>query len=473
MKARLFKIWTAIHSSYWFIPSLMALSAIVLSFVTTSIDASVGPRWIEDINWLYANRPDGARALLSTIAGSMITVAGVTFSITIAAVAYATNTFGPRLLTNFMQDRGNQVTLGTFIATFLYCLLVLRTIRSAEEPPVGGEAEAAELLGAFVPHLAILCGLILALASIGVLIYFIHHVPESIHAANVTADIGRELNNKIDSLFPGMIGYPMPEQDDYDPKEDVPENFFERATAITADGSGYVQYIDEKGLLRTASAHDLLLRVEYRPGDFVHPEESLVWAFPSDHVDEGVADQIRGAFAWGRQRTQQQDVLFLVNELTEITARALSTGVNDPFTAMNCIDWLGAALSNLAGRPLPGAHRYDDAQQLRVIAHPVTFEEFAEAAFASSRPYVQADPNAALHMMKMMADVARHLKREAYQRVVLHHAQALKKGCEQTLTHEDDLNALRQRYRTITRLARNDVNAHAEADAKAWLGGRG
>ncbi|WP_333981088.1 DUF2254 family protein [Sphingomonas aerolata] len=142
--------------------------------------------------WLYASRPDGARQVLSSVGGSMITVAGTVFSVTIAAVVYASGQYGPRLLTNFMRDRGNQVTLGTFIATFLYCLLVLRTIHSADES--GGYG--------FVPNLALLVGVLLALCSIAVLIYFIHHVPSKIHINSVIEDVGDRLLRGIDDRFP-------------------------------------------------------------------------------------------------------------------------------------------------------------------------------------------------------------------------------------------------------------------------------
>lgn len=130
MRAHLSKYWEGLRSSYWFVPTLMMLAAIVLSFLTTAADAALGADWIENAGWFHPNTPEGARALLSAIGGSMITVAGVTFSITIAAVAYATSMLGPRLLNNFMRDVSNQITLGTFIATFLYCLLVLRTVHS-------------------------------------------------------------------------------------------------------------------------------------------------------------------------------------------------------------------------------------------------------------------------------------------------------------------------------------------------------
>ncbi len=464
MKVKLLKYWDDARSSYWFIPSLMALGAVALSFVTTSLDAAVGTAWLERVDWLRANQPAGARGLLSTIAGSIITVAGVTFSITIAAVAYTSSQYGPRLLTNFMRDRGNQFALGTFIATFLYCLLVLRTIR---------DADGAAFSEAFVPQIAVFCGVVLALASIGVLIFFFHHVPASIHILNVTADVGHELNDRISALFPEMIGQAAPAADGYDPQSDVPGGFYEEAVPINAGGNGYLQQIDEERLLRTASEHDLLLRVRFRPGDFVSGEKALVYAWPAQNVDPAVTDRIRETFALGRQRTPRQDLLFLINELVEIIGRALSPAINEPFTANTCLDWLGTALINIARRDLPGAFRYDEAQALRVIAQPVTFEAFIEAAFAVPRPYVQTDPNSALHMMKVIAEVACEVESLAHRRLLLRQADALKEGCRQSLTHEEDLAAVERRHRVVKRLVRDPASCRALADEHKWLGGSG
>ncbi len=186
MIARALKFLDGIRASFWFVPTLMSVVAVALAFVLTGFDSQFGAAWLRDVGWLYANKPEGARVLLSTVASSMITVAGVTFSMTTLAVSFASGNIGPRVLSNFMRDRGNHVTLGTFIATFLYCIFVLRTIRAENEVD-------NQIYEPFVPHTAILGALILTAASVAVLIYFIHHVPESIHMSNVVANIGRGL----------------------------------------------------------------------------------------------------------------------------------------------------------------------------------------------------------------------------------------------------------------------------------------
>ncbi len=195
MKARLLRLSNTLRESYWFVPTIMALAALLLALTTVMIDSHAGSTtWTTGLPGLDTARPDGARSLLSAIGGSMIGVAGTTFSVTIAAVVYASGQYGPRLLSNFMSDRGNQVTLGTFIATFVYSLVVLRTIHSAGE---GGSAVAA-----FVPQLALLIALVLVLCSIAVLIYFIHHVPMQIHINSVIEQIGGRLVDDIEARFP-------------------------------------------------------------------------------------------------------------------------------------------------------------------------------------------------------------------------------------------------------------------------------
>ena len=187
--AKLAKLWDSLHSSFWFVPTLMVVLAIALSFITVWIDQSQEDNIIENIDWAYSLGPSGSRAILSAIAGSMVSVATTAFSITIVALQLASSQFGPRLLRNFMQDTGNQIVLGTFISTFVYSLMVLRTVNVVEKD-------------VFVPHLAVSIGIALAIASVGVLIYFIHHSASSIQVDQVIKQVGYDLDIVIDRLFP-------------------------------------------------------------------------------------------------------------------------------------------------------------------------------------------------------------------------------------------------------------------------------
>ena len=428
MRANLILNLRTLGAKYWVIPGLMALGAIALAILMVTLDRTLADKWAH-LPWMYGNEPSGARAVLSTIAGSMITVAGVTFSITIAALATTAATYGPRLISNFMQDRGNQITLGTFIATFLFCLLVLRTVRSADES-----------LSSFVPHLAIIVALVLALASLAVLIYFIHHVPESIHVSNIVARVGRDLGQQIEDLFPDQLGEaggagdPAP---DPRPRHVVP---------VRAREDGYIKYVDAKRLMQLASEHDLLLHIDHRPGDFVRAEHALVWVTASEAADQELLDRIQATIVIGGYRSEQQDILYLVNRLVEVAARALSPGMNDLFTATNAVDWLGGALASLAGREMPAERRRDAEGRLRIVARSRTFEDVASAIFDQLRPYVAGDRNAALHLMRTLSAVAQATADRERRAVLLTHAKALRLAALDALDHPRDVEQFEGAY---------------------------
>lgn len=398
-------LWLADHlrQSYWFLPSVMVFVGMLLAGGMIWIDSHYGSGWMDRFAWLYASRPSGARQVLSVIGGSMITVAGVVFSVTVAAVVYASGQHGPRLLSNFMRDRGNQLTLGTFITTFAYCLIVLRTIRSPEE--TGG-------IG-FVPNLALLIAVLLAICSIAVLIFFIHHVPSKIHINSVIDDIGKRLIREVENRFPDFIGaggaVPPGREDQALPaafREDAGAGEVERLARISAHATGYIQLIDEDTVLRVARENDLICRMQYQPGDFIHAGRALVEIWPPDRCEDATARRIRDAFAIGTQRTPLQDLRFLIDELVEIAARALSPGINDPFTAMTCLDWLGAAMSTLCQRELPSHLRKDEAGDIRVIAHPLSFRSFLERSFGALVQYCASDMIAALRYLEALGELA-------------------------------------------------------------------
>ncbi len=470
MKAFLVTWWTGVRESYWFIPMLMAIGAIVFSFATTALDMAVGSKWLDEISWLDANRPAGARAVLSTVAGSMITVAGVTFSMTILSISYTTSQVGPRLLNNFMRDTGNQITLGVFISTFLYCLMVLRTVRNADAPERG--SIGSETTAAFVPHIAIIVGLLLAIASVGVLIYFIHHIPESIHISNIVASVGRDLNSRIEHQFPSQVGEPHQDKSARDTDAILPEAFYETAARLRSDRSGYIEYVDAEGLMSIATKHDLVLRLRCRAGDFVTPSSVLVLAAPEASIDQQVARQITATFVSGRQRTATQNLRFVMNQLVEVAMRALSPGVNDPFTAMNCLDWLQSALENLANREMPDAHRFDEEQHLRLVAEPESFSVFASRAFDQLRPYVALDRNAAVHMMEAIARIATTTKAEPRRRILVQHGGALRRECNRVLKDLRGRELVSSRYRVLIRVLRDSEYRQHILETGDWTGGR-
>jgi uncharacterized membrane protein len=274
MKLHPLKYWDLVRTSFWFLPSILTAGAAGLASAGVTLDEVVTIQQLRPLGrWAYTGDAEGASVLLGTIAGSMITVAGVVFSMTLVALSLASSQLGPRLLRNFMRDTTNQVVLGTFFATFVYCLLVLRTIRRSEELE-------------FVPHVSVTGGVLLAMVSLALLIYFIHHVSVSIQANEVVARVGEELLEGIDRLFPEHVGQEDPRLAQAPPATAIPQGFEREARPVGSAGDGYLQLIDTDELMKWAERDDLLLRLEMRPGHYSVRGSPLLLAWPGARVTE-------------------------------------------------------------------------------------------------------------------------------------------------------------------------------------------
>lgn len=456
--ASLIKYWQDLRASYWFVPAVMVVGAIMLAFLVDWIDRSYATTWIAHVPWLYGTQPAGARAMLAAIATSMMGVAGVTFSMTTVAVSFAAAQFGPRLIGNFMRDRGNQVTLGTFIATFVYCLLVLRSVTDASGP---GHA-------ARVPQISMLVALALAMASVLVLIYFIHHIPESINVSRIASSIGKSLQDSVKTVFPQEIGT---ERECGSQSSAI--DFASGGLKVRCERSGYLQAVDEGRVMALATEHDLVIRLEYRPGDFAPRGAALFVVHSETGVDENLTEQLAGCVAFGIERTPQQNVLFLVDQLVEILVRALSPGVNDPFTAIACLDWLQSALVEIVQREPPEGERYDESGDLRFISRPVDFDDFAEAIFAQSLQYVATDRNVALHAMSVLAEITASADRDRDRAILLKHAEILAQSAERSLPLKVDRGLVAERYAQTARIATDYAYRQLLRESGDWFGGRG
>jgi uncharacterized membrane protein len=387
----------------------------------------------------------------------MITVVGLVFSLTLVALSLASSQFGSRLLRNFMRDTTNQVVLGTFVATFLYCLLVLRTIRRADE-------------SAFVPHLSVTLGVLLAVASLVVLIYFIHHIAISIQADEVIARVGAELLQGIDRLFPEQIGQGAPGYDTAGTDGGLPEGFEREACPVAADGDGYLQLIDTDRLMELATREDLLLRVERRPGHYVVVGCPLLLVWPGERVNDQLVEQVNSAFLLGSQRTSVQDIEHAVNQLVEIAVRALSPGINDPFTAVTCVDRLGSALSRLAQRETPSPYRRDGQNKLRVVTPPTTFVGVVDAAFDQIRQYSRSSAAVTIRLLETIAVIAGATRRPEDRAALRRHAKMIARGGREGLPEEEDRRSVEERYQVASRLLQGyGESRQQDADSRSTL----
>lgn len=434
MRAKNFKYWHRVRSSFWFLPAIMAAGAVALAFVSVAFDKRVAT-WLAH-NWglTFNGGAEGASSVLGIIAGSMITIAGVVFSMTLVALSLASSQLGPRLLRTFMRDTTTQVVLGVFVASFLYCLLVLRTIRRVEEI-------------AFVPHLSVTLGVLFAVGSVGVLIYFIHHVSVSIQANEIVARVSKELIEGIDRLYPQDLGQASRHMPREAPEASFLDAFDREARPIGARGDGYLQFIDEESLIALTMTEDVIIRLGHRPGQYVvaHSPICLVW--PGNRVTEQLVDQLKSVFVLGNQQTASQDIEFAVNQLVEIAVRALSPGINDPFTAIACVDRLGSALCRLATRDTPSPYRYDSQNQLRVIAPANTFPLITDAAFNQIRQYGRSSAAVTIRLLETIAVVAGFAHRQEDRAALRRHVEMIARGALEGLLESEDRRQVDDRYK--------------------------
>ena len=384
--SRLRLLWAQAINSLWFIPALCTSVAIVLAFSMVAIDRA---NVINDgtLRFTFGAGAAGARGVLSTIAGSIITVTGVVFSITIVALQLASSQFTPRVLRSFTGDRVNQLVLGVFIGTFTFSLLVLRTVRSPLE-----DRES------FVPSLSVTVAVVLALVSIGFLIYFINHIARSIQAEMILHRVARDALQIVDTLFPEEMGEPAEERLSARPHAASMQ-------PVRARASGYVQAIDEDVILQLAVKHDAVILLQPRIGDFVMQEDELARIEGTD-ADPGMQEKIRSAITVGPERTRYQDVERGIIELTDIGVRALSPGLNDPTTALVCVDRLMEIMARIGRRQLPARERAGGDGKLRVIARRPTWPDLVHLAYAGLRHYSGPHPIVTIELARSLVRLA-------------------------------------------------------------------
>lgn len=396
----IFRRIAQLRQNYWFVPSMMTFGAVLLGIILPLIDTWLGSDWLRAIGFIRATGVDGARAILTTLAGATLGVAGVAFSVTIVAVSFASSNYGPRLIGNFMGDRTNQVILGVFVATFVYCITVLSTVHTSTDT-------SDTDLDAFVPHISVYVALLLTLAAVGSLIVYIHHIPESINIMNLTAGIGNKLHRSIVRMLEEDDKHGRDTQNaSIEPWRDDPRSDDE--LTIRAEAAGFIQQFDIEGLSNLANENGVQIILHRAPGDFLVAGEPIMSARPSRSDDTSIAKRMRDCYTQGANRTDVQDILFLSDQLVEVLGRALSPGVNDPHSAMLCLNWLRAGLVAFAQRaPAQPAGRHDP-----VLYRRVTFQDILDRSFNEMRQYVAADRTATLHALNILKDLASAASRQ-------------------------------------------------------------
>ncbi|TVR74064.1 MAG: DUF2254 domain-containing protein [Sphaerobacteraceae bacterium] len=371
--------WQSIQTSLWFVPTVMVIAAGISAFIMVEVDHGIQDDDFSVPDWIFGGSADGARSLLSTIAGSLVTIVGVLFSITIVVLQQAASQFTPRVMGNFIRQTGTQLTLGIYLATFLYALLVLRTVR-------GEDAQAEE----FIPRLAIAMALIMATACLGFLVYFIHHMATSLQASSVLASVNREFRADVGPLYPEQVGKSASDTDRS--LESFREEYMPVPTyRVIAENSGYMLSVDDDMLMAWVP-ETTGVAVLPQIGDFVVRGSPIIEIAGIRDLPDDKRHAIAGCVELGSERSRYQDPLFSIRQLVDIALKALSPGINDPTTANNAISVLGDCIAMLSSKQFPDrvrrlAREDDDDQRgdVHVWTNRPPYAEYVDSAFAEIR----------------------------------------------------------------------------------------
>lgn len=422
MRARWRKLINDLRDSFWLLPALMVATGVMLGVVLVALErAKLVPEWLVDDGWLYGGGGDGARALLGAVASSTIAVAGTVFSITIAALSLAAAQMGPRLLHNFTRDRGNQFTLGVFLGTFSYALVVLRSVRSTDE-------------GAFVPHLSMSVGIALAFLCVATLVYFVGHMASRINVETVVELVAADLQGAVRRLAVDKV---LPEP---------PASLWGGATPLVDDRHGYLQELDGEGLANWAAEHDTAIRLMVGPGDYVFPGVPIGLIAVPQHGD---TQALRNAMALGSRRGGTQDLELAFRKLVEVAVRALSPGINDPNTAVGALDRLGAALCALAPLELPNGVVLREGRCV-LQYRGLSYDRLLDGVFHMIRQNAARQVAVLIRMLDVMTAVASCERREERLAGLQRHADLVLADGERLVGTPADLADLRRRHAAFT-----------------------
>lgn len=410
---------TRLADSFGLLPGLLTLLGIFGAVGLVNLDRSgVLPAWLVDNAWVYNGGGTGARTLLGAVASSTIGVAGTVFSITIAALSLAAGQMGPRLLRNFTQDRGVQLTLGTFLGTFSYALMVLRSVRTGDE-------------GNFTPHLSLTIGILLAFVCVGTLIYFVGHMASRINVDTVIELVAEDLRSAVRRLT-------REARDPVAPADSV----WRDASVVVDERRGYLQHLDAERLADWAAEHGSTLRLLVRPGDYVFP--GAPFAELTRPIDDAAAE-IRDATALSSARVSAADLEFAIRQLVEVAVRALSPGINDPHTAISVLDRLGAALCDIAPVHLrSGVHQRDGRTVL--VVPSVDYDGVVDAMFHLIRQNAAGSAAVLIRMMDVLAAVASCEHDTGRRAALRRHAELVRQDAERDIGNPSDQRDLQLRH---------------------------
>lgn len=426
-RLRLGTSWHDLQSSLWFRPAAAALIAVVLAIGITTVDQM--PYFTAPT--LLRIGADSARAVLGTIAGAMLAVVGMIFSILMVVLVLASQQFSPRILRNFARDPISQNVLGIFIGTFVYSLLVLARISEHEDR-------------VFTPVFSVTGAIALAIIAIGAFIYFIDHITKTIRISYIVSGISRQAETLLQKMAEddsgGKAANEEQAQKEWQPTE---------ATAVASPRPGHIQAIDYGALVHFAQEHDLLIKIERQVGDFITRNGVLLALLPGQKLSQTLLDELYSAFDIGTERTMYGDVLFGIRQLVDIALKALSTAVNDPSTAVNAIDYLDNILVQAAHQGDASERFYDSAGKLRLLAPRPTFVMMLDLAFDQLRQHSSREVTITLRLLDALAEIAQVTQEPTRHAAIWRHVAMISRGVDPHITEPLERAKINERLREI------------------------
>lgn len=410
MIERLREVRERLRNSLWFLPTVAVVLAIALGLLLVRYE--VGQEGFAS-RLAFGGGSQGARAVLQVIAGSVMTVVSVSFSLVVVALVNASNQYSPRVLSTFLRDRSQRIVLATFLATVAYSVVVLRTVPSVDSD---------------VPRMAVTVAVLLAFASLAAFVHFIHHITQSIRVESVLNGVADDTERAIAEMLPrpadrlSAAHFPA-----------VPDD----AAALPAQTSGFVQAYYCGRLARRARDDGLRLVFRRRVGERVTAGTTLAHAWPPPTDPQSLEELVaaaNGAVSTGRERTLDQDVAFGVRQLVDIALRALSPGVNDPTTATDALGRLTPVLGALAQLPLGPWAAHDEDDDPRVLLPAPTFAEYLEIVVPQVVIYGATDPTAMIALVRLLEDVGALCEDDERRDLVTTHIRACAAAASEHLT---------------------------------------
>jgi len=431
----------ALRGGFLVRPLLIALALGLLGAVLSSLEEAIPwlSAWVPAALFPSRADPQVAQIVLATIAASIMTVVSIVFAILLMTLTLASMQFSPRILLSFVKDRVTQWTLGIFLGTFAYCVAALPAARS--------------LPHAFAPVATVAGAMLLALTCVAWLIFFIHHISQAISVNHIVDRIAREAEGVIDDIMPDSQRYA------YEP-EGVPFDGSMGEVLVGNAVSGYIRYVDTVRLLEVAKAFKLRVRILRRVGHFVPAGVALFGVSPQNRLNPERAHELRAVFDIGPTRTMQQDVEFGIIQIVDIALKAISPAVNDPSTAITCIDQLGRILIRFVSRNDPVSLLCDPPHVVRVIVPWISAEDLLDTAFDQIRHYSVSDIAVSLRLLRALDDIASTCGDPRIVESLVVRGRRIVAGCAERLS-TDETERLRQRLKILD--ARVSIGSIANA----------